>query len=79
MLPDQLPNWTQTGFEWVYEEIYGADFSTLFSDYPLNVSSSVGKNTFNCPNKLKSKPVRVIIALLITRTNSKLVQMGNEK
>ncbi|MFA1822091.1 transposase family protein [Virgibacillus oceani] len=29
MLPDQLPNWTQSGYEWVYEEIYGADFSTL--------------------------------------------------
>lgn len=29
MLPDQLPNWAQTGYEWVYEEIYGADFSTL--------------------------------------------------
>ena len=29
MLPDQIPNWTQTGYEWVYEEIYGADFSTL--------------------------------------------------
>ncbi|WP_102275594.1 ISL3 family transposase [Cytobacillus massiliigabonensis] len=29
MLPDHLPNWEQTGYEWVYEEIYGADFSTL--------------------------------------------------
>ena len=29
MLPTQLPNWAQTGYEWVYEEIYGADFSTL--------------------------------------------------
>lgn len=29
MLPDQLPNWGQAGYEWVYEEIYGADFSTL--------------------------------------------------
>lgn len=29
MLPNQLPNWAQTGYEWVYEEIYGADFSTL--------------------------------------------------
>lgn len=29
MLPDQFPNWSQTGYEWVYEEIYGADFSTL--------------------------------------------------
>lgn len=29
MLPDQLPNWAKTGYEWVYEEIYGADFSTL--------------------------------------------------
>lgn len=34
MLPDQFPIWEQTGYEWVYEEIYGADFSTLFSDYP---------------------------------------------
>ena len=29
VLPDQFPNWSQTGYEWVYEEIYGADFSTL--------------------------------------------------
>ena len=29
MLPDQFPNWSQTGYEWVYEKIYGADFSTL--------------------------------------------------
>ena len=29
MLPDQFPNWSQTGYEWVYEEIYGAEFSTL--------------------------------------------------
>src|SRR5699024_2387406 len=29
MLHDQFPNWSQTGYEWVYEEIYGADFSTL--------------------------------------------------
>lgn len=29
MLPDQFPNWSQTGYEWMYEEIYGADFSTL--------------------------------------------------
>lgn len=29
MLPDQFPSWSQTGYEWVYEEIYGADFSTL--------------------------------------------------
>ncbi|KPD09279.1 transposase [Aneurinibacillus migulanus] len=29
MLPDQFSNWAQTGYEWVYEEIYGADFSTL--------------------------------------------------
>ncbi|KGX84335.1 hypothetical protein N784_13715, partial [Pontibacillus litoralis JSM 072002] len=29
MLPDQFPNWEQTGYEWVFEEIYGADFSTL--------------------------------------------------
>lgn len=29
MLPDQFPNWSQTGYEWVHEEIYGADFSTL--------------------------------------------------
>ena len=29
MLPDQLLNWAQTGYEWVDEEIYGADFSTL--------------------------------------------------
>ncbi|GIN93875.1 hypothetical protein J22TS1_49260 [Siminovitchia terrae] len=29
MLPDQFSNWEQTGYDWVYEEIYGADFSTL--------------------------------------------------
>src|SRR5690625_2799892 len=29
MLPDQFPSWSQTGYEWVHEEIYGADFSTL--------------------------------------------------
>ncbi len=29
MLPDQLPNWPKTGYKWVCEEIYGADFSTL--------------------------------------------------
>lgn len=29
MLSDQLPNWAQSGYEWVYEEIYGADFSIL--------------------------------------------------
>lgn len=29
MLPDQFPGWSQTGYEWVYEEIFGADFSTL--------------------------------------------------
>ena len=29
MLPEQFPNWSQTGYEWVYDEIYGADFSTL--------------------------------------------------
>src|SRR5690625_174157 len=29
MLPDQFPNWSKTSYEWVYEEIYGADFSTL--------------------------------------------------
>lgn len=29
MLPDQFLNWSQTGYEWVYEEIYGADFSIL--------------------------------------------------
>lgn len=29
MLPDQFPSWSQTGYEWVYEEIFGADFSTL--------------------------------------------------
>lgn len=29
MLPDQFPSWSQTGYEWVYKEIYGADFSTL--------------------------------------------------
>lgn len=29
MLPDQFPNWSHTGYEWVYEEVYGADFSTL--------------------------------------------------
>lgn len=29
MLPDQMPNWLKLDYEWVYEEIYGADFSTL--------------------------------------------------
>ncbi len=29
MLPDQFPNLEQAGYEWVYEEIYGADISTL--------------------------------------------------
>lgn len=29
MLPDQMLNWEQVGYEWVYEEIYGADISTL--------------------------------------------------
>ncbi|WP_233880281.1 ISL3 family transposase [Virgibacillus halodenitrificans] len=29
MLSAQFPNWEQAGYEWVYEEIYGADFSTL--------------------------------------------------
>jgi len=29
MLPDQFPDWSQAGYEWMYEEIYGADFSTL--------------------------------------------------
>lgn len=29
LLPDQFPNWGQIGYEWVYEEIYGADFSPL--------------------------------------------------
>ncbi|WP_240452355.1 ISL3 family transposase [Virgibacillus sp. YIM 98842] len=29
MLPDQMPNWLEPEYEWVYEEIYGADFSTL--------------------------------------------------
>ena len=29
MLPNQMPNWLKTEYEWVYEEIYGADFSTL--------------------------------------------------
>ena len=29
MLPDQMPNWLKPEYEWVYEEIYGADFSTL--------------------------------------------------
>ncbi|HHT7202321.1 ISL3 family transposase [Bacillus cereus group sp. TH204-1LC] len=29
MLPDQFPNRSQIGYEWVYEEIYGAEFSTL--------------------------------------------------
>ena len=27
--PDQFPNWGQIGYEWVYEENYGADFSIL--------------------------------------------------
>lgn len=29
ILPDKLLNLGQNGYEWVYEEIYGADFSTL--------------------------------------------------
>ena len=29
MLPEQMPNWLKSEYEWVYEEIYGADFSTL--------------------------------------------------
>lgn len=29
MLIDQFQSWSQTGYEWMYEEIYGADFSTL--------------------------------------------------
>ena len=29
MLPDQMPNWLKPDYEWEYEEIYGADFSTL--------------------------------------------------
>ncbi|MFS0560644.1 ISL3 family transposase [Terribacillus sp. 179-K 1B1 HS] len=29
MLHDQFQSWSQTGYEWVYEEIYGADFSAL--------------------------------------------------
>jgi transposase len=29
MLPNQMPNWLKPVYEWVYEEIYGADFSTL--------------------------------------------------
>jgi len=29
MLPNQMPNWLKPEYEWVYEEIYGADFSTL--------------------------------------------------
>jgi transposase len=28
-LPNQMPNWLKPVYEWVYEEIYGADFSTL--------------------------------------------------
>jgi len=29
ILRDQFSNWAQTGYEWVYEEVYGVDFSTL--------------------------------------------------
>lgn len=29
MLFDQFPNWSQTGYEWLYDEIYGGDFPTL--------------------------------------------------
>jgi hypothetical protein len=29
MSPDPFPNWAQSGYEWFYEEIYGADFFTL--------------------------------------------------
>ncbi|SFM47455.1 Transposase [Salibacterium qingdaonense] len=29
MLPDKMPNWLKPEYEWVYEDIYGADFSTL--------------------------------------------------
>lgn len=29
MLPEQMPNWLKPEYKWVYEEIYGADFSTL--------------------------------------------------
>jgi len=29
MLPVQFPSWSKIGYEWVYEEIYGADFPTL--------------------------------------------------
>lgn len=29
MLPDQIPNFSKQEYEWVYEEVYGADFSTL--------------------------------------------------
>jgi hypothetical protein len=31
MLPDQFLSWSQTGYEWVSEEIHGADFSTLLT------------------------------------------------
>ncbi|MEI3599571.1 MULTISPECIES: ISL3 family transposase [unclassified Oceanobacillus] len=29
MLPDQIPNFLKQEYEWVYEEVFGADFSTL--------------------------------------------------
>lgn len=29
MLPDQLPSWKENGYKWVYEEVFGADISTL--------------------------------------------------
>lgn len=29
MLPVQIPNWLKLDYEWGYEEIHGADFSTL--------------------------------------------------
>lgn len=38
MLPDQLPNWVQTGYEWVYEEIYGAAFPHYFPITPFLLS-----------------------------------------
>ena len=28
MLPNQIPNWLKQEYKWMYEKIYGADFST---------------------------------------------------
>lgn len=53
MLPDQFPYWSQTSYEWVFEEIYAADFSTLikatcphyllYSHSALQIKAAVAK------------------------------------